>query len=140
MNHPADIADGIIGDPGNLSSCTSLTLNAPEISPRVGPQLKGLVVACDYANSDFSKLYCYDNNFPNAILGTIDPATCGTTSIGTSVITGNSIKGMSWDETTDTMFAVDGTQLYTVDLATAEVAVVGTITNESSIRAIGVDR
>ena len=78
MHHPVDMADGF----DDSFSCVSLTLNAPDVVTVAGTLL-GLVVACDYANNDLSKLYCYDSLLP-ATLGTFESSTCAAASIGAS--------------------------------------------------------
>ncbi len=131
MNHPVDMADGF----DDSFSCVSLTLNAPDVVTVAGTLL-GLVVACDYANNDLTKLYCYDSLLP-ATLGTFEPSTCATTSIGASSNISTGMNGMAWDATTETMFAVNDTELFTVDLATGASTLIGTITNETVTLAIG---
>jgi hypothetical protein len=130
---PTDMADG---PEGVFGQCASMTLNAPETVSLVGSITHH--AACDYANNDFTKYYCYDFLIP-ATLVEVDPLTCNQTVIGTAT---NQVEmgGMAWDGTTGTMYAVDGgNMLYTVNLGNGASNPIGVVTNVSLLVAIGVD-
>lgn len=133
------MADGVNNIDGTNNTCASMTLSAPNLVTTVGA-LPSIRPACDFANNDFTKLYCYDSVFPGGNLYSIDPSTCVETFIGTSSNVSAFFGGMAWDATTGTMFAATGAELYTVNLATGTSTLVGTITNSSLLLAIGIDQ
>ena len=93
----------------------------------IGPGLTQQCFADDYDNTD--TLYALD--FLSNSLITVDDATGVSTVVGplTNLIGGHTITGLSFDFTTSTMYALstNGTlsQLYTVDLATGTLTLVG---------------
>lgn len=134
---PTDMADGVNNLNGTVDNCSSLTLNAPELVTTVG-MLPSNRPACDFADNDFTKLYCFDTAIPSN-LSRINPSTCVETAIGIGSNTGTFINGLAWDATSRTMFAASSAELFTVNLATGATTLIGTITNSNIVFAIGVD-
>lgn len=118
------------------SSLVSMDASAPSTVNYVS-SLDGLnFLAGDFAGEDFSTLYAID--FRSYDLYKIDTATGALTLVYLTVpppgVSSNAWNGMSWDPTTNTMFAVTSggrtaaSYLVKLDLATAETTPVGTIT------------
>jgi hypothetical protein len=110
-----------------LATCSSMTLNNP-----AAPFDFGFIdfrPACDFADGDFSQLYCYDFNIP-ATLYSVDTTSCVETFIGFANNGGlQSMSGMAWDFTTGTMYAsttdITTSELHTVNLGTGATTFVG---------------
>lgn len=133
---PTDLATS---PDGVLTQCASMTLNAPENVSTVGSiQFRP---ACDFANNDFTTLYCMTFDVP-AVFSTVDPVTCAETVIGTTT-NNQSFSGMAWDYTTGNMYGsttdISTSTLYTINLANGALTLVGGMTNSPGNIAIGVD-
>ena len=134
VNFPSDFADGV---DGSRETCASMILNAPELVTPVGSL--PFRPSCDYANNDFSKLYCLNAEVPS-VLSTVDPSTCVETIVGTASNATTFFSGMAWDVTTDTMFATTATELFTIDLASGASTLIGVIAGlPGQLFAIGVN-
>lgn len=124
---------------GVLTQCASMTLNNPENVTTLGSiQFRP---ACDFANNDFTKLYCMTFDVP-AAFSSVDPATCAETVLGTSN-NFQSFSGMAWDASTGTMYGsttdVATSNLYTINLSNGAATLVGGMTNAPGNIALGVD-
>jgi hypothetical protein len=129
-----------ISPDGVLTQCASMILGTPENVTTFGSV--PFQPACDFANNDFSKLYCMDFSVP-AVFSTVDASTCAQTVLGTA---GNfqNFSGMAWDATTGTMYGsttdVFTSNLYTINLANGATTLVGNMTNSPANIAIGIDQ
>jgi hypothetical protein len=98
--------------------------------------------ACDFANNDFSKLYCFDFSIPG-VFSSVDTTTCAQTILGVGSNFQN-FSGMAWDFTTGTMYGsttdVNTSNLYTINLANGATTLVGNMTNSPANIAIGIDQ
>jgi len=115
-------------------------LDAPGVWNLVGSVIP-YPEAADFAGNDYSQVYviqCIDWQ-----LWTVNTTTGAATLIGPSVPAATFWEGMSWDATTDTMYASTSyggpAKLYTVNLATGEATFVANIANTSHIVDIAVD-
>jgi hypothetical protein len=125
---PTDLA---VSPDAALTQCSSMILNDPANPADFGTL--AFRPACDFAGSDFSKLFCYSFD----VLGTlswVDPATCAETVIGPGS-NSKAASGMAWDESTGTMYlsGSDGSVsvLYTVNLETGASSFVGAMNSAS---------
>ena len=120
---------------------TQFDLDIPEVLNNLGPAPTQLVWAGDFAGADFSKTY---NIRDDNVLVTLSTATGAETVIGAvpAPPDGEAYTGMSYDPTTDTMYAsscnITTSRLYVVDLVTPTTTLVGEITNSPCTIAIGV--
>ena len=133
---PSDLATS---PDGVLAQCASMILGSPENVSTVGSI--DFRPACDFANNDFTKLYCMTFDAP-ATFSSVNPATCEETFIGVAS-NFQSFSGMAWDCTTGTMFGsttdISTSNLYTINLANGATTLVGNMTNSPANIAIGVD-
>ena len=136
---PTDFAWGPEMANGTLSQ---MVLNAPETLISFGTiDTTNFIGGCDFANNDFSQLYCVDGINSFFTLATADATR---TAIGTlSPAPPQTVSGLAWDATTSTMYMcttdVSTSSLLTVDLATGATTLVGTITGSTAMIACAVD-
>ncbi len=147
--NPAGAAGGVEGPTDNAwgpesqrGSLDYMVLNTPEVLTSVGAvAFTDFVGGCDFANNDFSQLYCGDTGGNFFTLSTADATR---TAIGTFTAPGaQTITGLAWDATTSTMYMcttdVAASSLLTVDLGTGAATLVGTITGSAAMIACAVD-
>lgn len=147
--NPAAATGGIEGPTDNAwgaestrASLDFMVLNTPEVLTSVGTiAATGFVGGCDFANNDFSQLYCGDTTGSFFSLSTADATQ---TNIGTFTAPGaETITGLAWDATTSTMYMcttdVATSSLLTVDLATGAATLVGAISGSAATIACAVD-
>ncbi len=87
--------------------------------------------AGDFAGNDFTQMYAVDSGTApgDPTLYSIDATAGVKTAIGpTGLASGSNVGAMAWDYTTETMFALSGLNLYTVNLSTGAMTLVGAIT------------
>ena len=125
---PTDLA---VSPDAALTQCSSMVLNDPANPADFGTL--AFRPACDFAGSDYSKLFCYSFDVPG-VLSWVDPATCAETVVGTGS-NSKAASGMAWDESTGTMYlsGSDGSVsvLYTVNLETGASSFVGAMNSAS---------
>jgi hypothetical protein len=113
----------------SFSSCdyVSFDADAPQTLNSVATQNE-IMFGGSFGNNDFTKEYVV--GYPSGDLETVDTATGARTDIGPTGF-GTATRDIAWDDTTGTMFgtAINGssTDLFTVDLTTGAMSLVGTI-------------
>jgi hypothetical protein len=138
---PTDIAWGPEAANGSLDF---MTLNAPEVLTSVGAvDFTSFIGGCDFANNDFTQLYCADNGNALFTLSTTNAAKTVIGPLSPIPPNGETVSGFAWDGTTSTMYVcttnVSTSSLLTVDLATGATTLVGTISGSAAMIACAVD-